>query len=172
MILTTDQKVGGSSLSGCAGSPLRCVGPWSRGCANIASQTATLPVPGPELDLCGVEVAVDEHTGSGVGPSEGSGGGEGPVASGLGGAFSSVRVAGSRFLVCPFVADEPADVIECGVSEMPARMTLARWLLITVQRAGQGNRHCFGDDQQTANKCLDYVPVGATHVEVVFLPGK
>jgi len=39
----------------------------------------TVLVPGPQLELGGVEVAVDEDAGSGVGAAEGGCGGEWPV---------------------------------------------------------------------------------------------
>ena len=79
-----------------------------------ASQKLTLPVPGPDLQLCGVEVAVDEDAGSGVRLSEGGGWCEWSVSCGLRGALSSVRGSGAGFLDGLLVADESADVVEGG----------------------------------------------------------
>ena len=71
-------------------------------------------VPRPQLELGRVEVAVDEHTGSGVCTSEVGRRGEGPVADGLGDAFTSVGVAAPGFFDCGLVTDESADVVEGG----------------------------------------------------------
>jgi hypothetical protein len=71
-------------------------------------------VEGPQLELGGVEVAVYEDSGAGVGAAEVGGGGEGSMPGGFGDALSSACVAGAGFLDGGLVADEAADVVEGG----------------------------------------------------------
>lgn len=75
-------------------------------------------IPRSKLELARVEVAVDEHAASRIGTSEVGRKGEWPVADGFGDALSPVGCAASGPFYCGLIADQSAEVVEGGVSEI------------------------------------------------------